>query len=92
MLISKDDKKLFRPGNFPLGVFTGYNSRIEMLRTTITNVITDTGIFRVSNFELKITDSTISRCWGSEYSALIFSIQNDKMIKIQGTTIKETFS
>jgi len=92
-LISKNDKSLFRPGFlYEFGVFKGLASSMEILRTNITNIVTMEGLFEVSNYEINITDSTISGCYGTVYSAFIFSIQNNKMITIRNSIIKETFS
>jgi hypothetical protein len=75
MLISKYDRNLFRPGiNLGDKIFYGLASKMEITNTNMTNIITKEGMFYSSNQEFTITNSTISRCWGSEYSALIFSI------------------
>ena len=58
----------------------------------MTNIVTTKGIFFLSNFEINITDSLFKNCWGSKYSALIFSIQNEKMITIRNTTVRDTLS
>jgi len=91
-LISIEDKDLYRPGLYETGGFKGYNSKMEIMRTNISNVVSDDGLFSVSDFEINITDSTISRLFGRQYSALIFSIQNDQMITIKNSIIKETVS
>jgi hypothetical protein len=49
-LISKYNRDLFRDGDYPTGVFTGQQSILEIVRTNISNVVTEMGLFKVSDY------------------------------------------
>jgi hypothetical protein len=74
MLIYKNNTELYRPGLYKNGLFRGFSSQMEIINSNITNSLSKKGLFQVSNFELKIVNSLIERCWGLNYSAIVFSI------------------